>query len=288
MPEPGAEKRLILLACEKDEVLGYLCLYLDADPRRGALLDNLHTHPDHKGRGHGSALIARAANWVLAKRPQSGLYLWVYEQNYQARRFYEKLGGTTAEKLFKKTVEDKQVATLRYVWTEVKPLTVMSRIIFAEGENDLRQIRELFLEYADSLGVDLEFQNFKQEVADLPGDYASPRGRLFLVLSNSLPAGCGALRAISSTVCEMKRLYVRPPFRGSGLGKLLAERIIQEARKIGYDSMLLDTLPTMTQARQLYAELGFQETQPYRFNPVRGTAFMSLDLKNPTGKTPQP
>jgi len=288
MREPGAEQRLILLACEKNEALGFLCLYLDADPRWGALLDNLHIHPNHKGLGLGSALTARAANWVLAQRPQSGLYLWVYEQNHQAREFYEKLGGTKVEKLLKKTVEGKQVSTLRYVWTELKPLTVMSRILLAEGDDDLRQIRELFLEYADSLGVDLEFQNFKQEIVNLPGDYNPPKGRLLLLLSDNQPAGCVGLRAISSTVCEMKRLYVRQPFRGLGLGKLLAERIIQEARKIGYNSMLLDTLPTMTQARQLYAQLGFQETKPYRFNPVPGTAFMSLDLKNPTGKTPQP
>ena len=287
MREPGAEQRLILLACDKNVVLGFLCLYLDADPRWGALLDNLHIHPDHKGHGHGSALVARAANWVHGKRPQSGLYLWVYEQNHQARRFYEKLGGTETEKLFKKTVEGNQVATLRYVWTELKPLTVMSRILFAEGADDLGHIRELFLEYADSLGVDLEFQNFTQEVANLPGDYAPPRGRLLLVLSDNQPAGCVGLRAISSTVCEMKRLYVRQPFRGFGLGKLLADRIIQEARMIGYESMLLDTLPTMTQARKLYAQLGFQETQPYRFNPVQGTTYMVLELKNPIGKTPQ-
>lgn len=278
MHQPGAEKRLILLAREKNEVLGFLCLYLDADSRWGALLDNLHVHPDYKGRGYGSALTARAANWLLGKRPQSGLYLWVYEQNHQARRFYEKLGGTTAEKLFKKTVEDKQVATLRYIWADVRPLSVIPKIILAEGEADLQQIRQLFLEYVESLGIDLEFQNFKQEVANLPGDYAPPGGRLFLLLSETQPAGCVALRAISSTVCEMKRLYVRQPFRGLGLGKLLAERIIQEARKIGYDSMLLDTLPTMPHARKLYRQLGFHEIKPYRYNPVEGTTYMKLEL----------
>ncbi|MEK7669805.1 MAG: GNAT family N-acetyltransferase, partial [Bacteroidota bacterium] len=128
------------------------------------------------------------------------------------------------------------------------------------------------------------FQNFEQELANLPGDYALPRGRLLLVLSDNQPAGCVALRAISSTVCEMKRLYVRPPFRGSGLGKLLAERIIQEARRIGYDSMLLDTLPTMSHARKLYRQLGFHETKPYRYNPIEGISFMELDLKLPSGK----
>ncbi len=133
MREPDAEQRLILLACEENEALGFLCLYLEADSRWGALLDNLHIHPDHKGHGHGSALVARAAHWVRDKRPQSGLYLWVYEQNHQAREFYEKLGGTSAEKLFKKTVEGKQVATLRYVWIDVKPLTVLSKIIPVEG-----------------------------------------------------------------------------------------------------------------------------------------------------------
>ena len=284
MRESGTEKRLILLACEENEVLAFLCLYLDADPRWGALLDNLHIHPNRKGYGHGSALMAHAAKWVRRERPQSGLYLWVYEQNHQAREFYEKLGGTSGEKLLKKTVEGKQVATLRYIWADIKPLTVMSRLVLAEGENELRQIRELLLEYASSLGVDLEFQNFKKEVANLPGDYTPPKGRLLLVLSDNQPAGCVALRAISRTACEMKRLYVRQQYRGLGLGKLLAERIIQEARMIGYDSMLLDTLPTMSHARKLYRQLGFHETKPYRYNPIQGTSFMELDLKLPPGE----
>lgn len=146
------------------------------------------------------------------------------------------------------------------------------------GPADLEVIRSLFLEYAASLDVDLGFQNFDEELARLPGDYAPTRGQLLVALSDHEPAGCVALRAISSTVCEMKRLYVRPAFRNLGLGRLLAERIIQEARKIGYDSMLLDTLPTMKEARQLYVKLGFQETAPYRFNPVPGTSYMCLHL----------
>lgn len=156
--------------------------------------------------------------------------------------------------------------------------------IHLAGPDDLEAIRSLLLEYAASLGVDLGFQNFEHEVANLPGDYAPPKGRLILVLSDTQPAGCVALRAISRTVCEMKRLYVRPPFRGLDLGKLLTERLIQEARMIGYESMLLDTLPTMSHARKLYRQLGFHETKPYRYNPVEGTLFMELDLKLSPGE----
>ena len=156
------------------------------------------------------------------------------------------------------------------------------------GPDDLDVIRSLLLEYAASLGVDLGFQNFDQELATLPGDYAPPKGRLLLALNDGQPAGCVALRAIDETTCEMKRLYVKPQFRGLGLGTSLAERVIHEALKVGYRKMLLDTLPTMTQARKLYAQLGFQETHPYRFNPVQGTTYMALELNNPAGKTPQP
>ncbi len=122
MREPGTEKRLILLACEKEEVLGFLCLYLDADPRWGALLDNLHIVPGMRGRGFGKMLMSRSAAWVLQQRPGLGMYLWVYEQNFEAREFYEKLGGLQEETLLKRTVDGKQVPALRYVWRDLHAL----------------------------------------------------------------------------------------------------------------------------------------------------------------------
>jgi putative acetyltransferase len=138
--------------------------------------------------------------------------------------------------------------------------------------------RRLFVEYQEGLGVSLCFQGFDRELATLPGDYARPRGRLLLARICGDPAGCGALRPLANGACEMKRLYVRANFRGMGLGRTLAECIIDEARALGYRTLKLDTLPAMQQAQGLYAELGFVDTAPYNDNPVDGVRFLALDL----------
>ncbi|HET9527168.1 MAG TPA: GNAT family N-acetyltransferase [Pyrinomonadaceae bacterium] len=157
----------------------------------------------------------------------------------------------------------------------------MLRITQATTQSDIEQARVLFKEYETSLGISLCFQNFAQEVANLPGDYAPPRGRLLLAREYDQLLGCIALRPLGPTTCEMKRLFVRPEYRARGLGRVLVEAIIEEARKIGYTHMRLDTLPgIMDRAIALYRAAGFVEIPPYTKNPVDSATFMELDLAN--------
>jgi GNAT superfamily N-acetyltransferase len=144
--------------------------------------------------------------------------------------------------------------------------------------DEIRTVRALLREYEMELGVDLCFQGFDQELADLPGDYAGPRGALLLAEVDGAVAGCVALRAIDAATCEMKRLYARPAFRGRGVGRALVAAIMAEARRIGYVRMRLDTLPMMTEAQALYERLGFVDIPPYRENPVPGTRYLELAL----------
>jgi putative acetyltransferase len=143
----------------------------------------------------------------------------------------------------------------------------------------MAQARELFLEYAQSLGFSLCFQSFDKELAGLPGDYAPPDGRLLLAECGDHLAGCVALHKLESEICEMKRLYLRAQFRGKGMGRALAEAVIAEARGIGYRKIRLDTIePVMKDAVALYRRLGFREIEPYRPNPVEGAMYMQLEL----------
>lgn len=143
---------------------------------------------------------------------------------------------------------------------------------------DLTRVRELFVEYAAWLNVDLCFQGFDTELAGLPGDYARPDGRLLLAMHDAQAAGCIALRRLDARSGEVKRLWVRPPFRASGLGRLLATRIIAEARAVGYQRLVLDTLAPMTAAIALYRSLGFRDIAPYYHNPLPGAVYMGLEL----------
>ena len=149
----------------------------------------------------------------------------------------------------------------------------------AESLAQIGQARELFLEYAQSLGFSLCFQGFDKELAGLPGDYAPPAGRLLLSEFESQLAGCVALHKLEDGICEMKRLYLRPQFRGKGLGRTLADRIIREARQIGYQRMRLDTVePVMRDAVAMYRKIGFYEIAPYCANPIPGALYMELLL----------
>ena len=153
------------------------------------------------------------------------------------------------------------------------------QFIEAQSAAQIVQARELFLEYAQSLGFSLCFQNFDQELAGLPGDYAPPDGRLLLVQYNNQLAGCVALHKLADGICEMKRLYLRPQFRGKGLGRALADHIIAEARQIGYLRMRLDTVePVMKDAVAMYRRIGFREIAPYCRNPIAGALYMELIL----------
>jgi putative acetyltransferase len=155
----------------------------------------------------------------------------------------------------------------------------MIEIIEANTADFVAKAKELFQEYAGSLGFDLCFQNFDQELDDFPGQYSPPMGCLFLALSENQPIGCVGLRSFEKGVCEMKRLYVRPDFRGRKAGRLLAEAAIKAGKAIGYEIMRLDTLPSMVGANILYKSLGFREIEPYRHNPMKGAIYMELNLR---------
>jgi GNAT superfamily N-acetyltransferase len=147
-------------------------------------------------------------------------------------------------------------------------------LVAVRESSDIEEVRALVREYAASLPFALDFQDFDRELNESPGDYAPPQGALLLARG----AGCVALRPIDETTCEMKRLYVRPSARGTGLGRRLAEAAITEARTLGYKRMRLDTVPGMDSAQSLYEQLGFEDIAPYRSNPIPGARFLELQL----------
>jgi len=156
------------------------------------------------------------------------------------------------------------------------------QIITPDTPEQLAELRLVFAEYAEQLGIDLSFQNFDAELAGLPGDYDAPEGALLLALVDGETAGCCALRALDTVdypnAAEMKRLYVRKAFRRFGLGRQLAEAVLDAARVAGYHCVLLDTLSDMESARALYAELGFADIPPYYHNPIAGAHYLKVDL----------
>jgi len=155
----------------------------------------------------------------------------------------------------------------------------MIKIVEANTKEFVEKTKELIREYAQSLEFDLGFQDFDQEMENFPGQYAFPKGCLYIALDANQLIGCVALRDLGQGICEMKRLYVKPYFRGQKVGKLLAEVVIKAARDMGYDYMRLDTIPSMRHANMLYNALGFKQITPYRFNPLEGATFFELNLK---------
>ena len=145
-------------------------------------------------------------------------------------------------------------------------------------ESESGEVRALLRAYADSLPFELDFQDFDRELADLPGPYAPPRGALLVARIGGEVSGCVALRPLTQEICELKRLFVHPTARGAGLGRRLMAAVVEEARRLGYGRMRLDTTPGMETAQRLYEELGFGETAPYTHNPVAGTRFLELQL----------
>lgn len=160
--------------------------------------------------------------------------------------------------------------------------TPIVQLVVAEGPELLEEARLIFRDYEASLAVDLCFQNFDAELASLPGDYSPPAGQLLLALVDGVVAGCGAVRPLPDcdypNACEMKRLYVRPAFRGFGIGRLLVQALLDEAKRAAYSCVLLDTLDDMEAARELYTSVGFEEIPPYYFNPIAGAHYLKANL----------
>jgi ribosomal protein S18 acetylase RimI-like enzyme len=154
----------------------------------------------------------------------------------------------------------------------------MIEIFPAQTDEDFEVAKKLLVEYVDSLGFDLGFQNFEQELADLPNYFASPEDCLLLATYENQTVGCVVIKRFDNGICEMKRLYVKPQFQGVGIGRALAEAVIKQARKVGYNSMRLDMVLPREAARNLYFSLGFEDIESYRYNPMEKAVFMELKL----------
>ena len=236
--------------------------------------------PEQQGKGYATEAVAAVLRQAFSVWNKHRVTASVDPENRASIRLLERL-GFRKEAHFRKSyringewVDDCVYALLREDWAAQDH----PRVEIVDAYAQLDEVRALFSEYAASLPIDLGYQNFSAELSSLPGKYAVPDGRLFLALVDGQSAGCIALRRFDITRAEMKRLYVRPGYRGLRLGRLLAERAIDAAREAGYAAILLDTLSTMDRAKQLYRQLGFVEIEPYYNSPVIGTTFLQLSL----------
>jgi putative acetyltransferase len=234
--------------------------------------------PEFQKQGFGKLVM----NNLEEKAFSTGICKVSLDASLPSKKFYDSLGYTTCEKTY---VEVDNGEKLHYYKMDkaLKRLSQeraehMLKIIDAQAGENLEQVRKLFEEYSGSVNFDLGFQNFDEELANLPGDYAPPTGCLLLAAFQDKAAGCVGLRRLSEGICEMKRLFVRPQFRRKGIGRALAEAVIERAKKLGYKQMRLDTAPTMKAAKALYESMGFKEIGAYRYNPLKGAVFMELIL----------
>jgi ribosomal protein S18 acetylase RimI-like enzyme len=235
-------------------------------------------NPKFQKQGLGKLIMRKLEDKALS----SGLRKVKLDASLPSKKFYDSLGYKTCEKTYVKLKNGKKLHY--YKMDKVLTATAqgkaktMLKILEAHAGENLKIIRKLFEAYAESLSFDLSFQNFDEELAKLPGEYAPPTGCLLLAMHQTKAAGCVALRRIDKTICEMKRLFVRPKFRHKGIGRKLAEAVIERATKNRYKQMRLDTAPKMDAARNLYKSLGFKNIDAYRYNPLEGAVFMELIL----------
>jgi ribosomal protein S18 acetylase RimI-like enzyme len=252
---------LSLVARKDGKLIGaVLCGH---DGRRG-YLHHLAVARPHRKQGIGHFLV----DGCLTRLAAIGIRkcnIFVYADNDDGQEFWRNSGWV-------------ERTNLKMMSKETSMSAGTIKIVQATSADEVAQARTLFQDYAASLDIDLSFQNFEQELASLPGDYAPPEGRLLLALHGHEVAGCVALRKLERGVAEMKRLYVRPTLQGKGIGRQLTLAVIGQAREIGYRRIRLDTLPSMKQAIALYHSLGFVEIEPYTHNPIAGTLFMELRL----------
>ena len=235
---------------------------------------------EHQRNGYATEAITAVLRQAFRVWNKHRVIASVDPENRASIRLLERI-GFQQEAHFRKSYringawyDDCVYALLCEDWAALDHQTVE----IAEAYGHLDEVRALFSEYAASLPIDLGYQNFSKELSELPGKYAEPDGRLFVALVGGQSAGCVALRRFDATRAEMKRLYVRPAFRGFQLGRLLAERALDAARSAGYAAVLLDTLSTMNTAKQLYCTLGFVEIEPYYNSPIPGTTFLQRPL----------
>jgi ribosomal protein S18 acetylase RimI-like enzyme len=248
----------------------------------GTIIDNhimrVFVNPKFQKRGLGKLIMHKLEDKAIS----SGVKKVKLDASLPSKKFYDSLGYKTREKTYVKLENNKKLHYYKMDKALIKApqgkTKTATKILNAQTGKNLEVARILFKEYRDSLDFDLCFQNFGEELANLPGEYALPTGCLLLAIYQNEAAGCVALRRIDKTICEMKRLYAKPPFRRKGIGLALAEAAIERAKKAGYKQMRLDTAPTMNAAKGLYASLGFEKIEPYRYNPIKGTVFMELSL----------
>jgi RimJ/RimL family protein N-acetyltransferase len=264
--------RLVWFIVEKDKNIVIGSIGFRAMPDKNGVVEiGFEIDPTFRQKGYATEAVKVLTGWILSQNDIQKVIAECERDNNPSVRVLEKVG------MQKTSIKDNKIK-----WEIRCPLKIVAKterlkICSVETDKDLEVAKQLFIEYADSLGFDLGFQDF-EELANLPGDYARSEGCLLLAKYQGKVAGCVALRKLSEGVCEGKRFYVRPEFRGLKIGKRLVEALIAEARKMGYSSLRGDTVPSMQAAQALYKMLGFKEIEPYYHNPIKGAKFLELKL----------